>query len=387
MAPRTPRPDAGFSLPEVLVAMGIMLVVLAGTFTAMTNAMRAEQTARSITTLNGHLRSSMDLIVRDFLQVGQGLPVGRVIGVPNSGGAQPIRRPGPAAAGACAGVADFPAGPTLSAVTVGPDLGPPINGICTDVITTLAHDGAFENVNVSSMAADAQSITIYPYGVDGVNGTADDINISDAPDAQGDNIRVGDLLEITKGATSTLVAVTAVAGQTVTFAPGDFMRLNQFDATLVTLGTMNQLRAEAPVDPAAPVVNAGVIQRGPSTASRVRMITYFIDTTTDPASPRLVRQINAGAPNAVAFELEAFRLTYDIANGVTNPATVRMVPADLVPGGACGAGQACSPNQIRKANVTLAIRSAQRTREAGFYHNTLFTQVALRSLSFVDRYP
>ena len=152
------------------------------------------------------------------------------------------------------------------------------------------------------------------------------------------------------------------------------------------LGTTNQLRAEAPVDPAAPVVTAGVIQRGPSTASRVRMITYFIDTATDPTSPRLLRQINAGAPNAVAFELEAFRLTYDIADGVVNPATVRMVAADLAAGGACGAS-ACSPNQIRKANVTLAIRSARRTTEAGFYHNTLFTQVALRSLSFVDRYP
>jgi len=386
MAPRTSRPDAGFSLPEVIVAMGIMLVVLGGTFTAMTNAMRAEQTARSITTLNGHLRSSMDLIVRDFLQVGQGLPVGRVIGVPNGPGAAAIRRPGPAASGACAGAGNFPAGPTLSAVPVGPDLGPPINGLCTDVITTLAHDGAFENVNVTSMTANGQSITIYPYGVDGLNGTPDDVNISDVPDAQGDNIRVGDLLEITKGATSTLVSVTAVAGQTVTFAPGDFMRLNQFDIALAMLGTTNQLRAEAPVDPAAPVVTAGVIQRGPSTASRVRMITYFIDTATDPTSPRLLRQINAGAPNAVAFELEAFRLTYDIADGVVNPATVRMVAADLAAGGACGAS-ACSPNQIRKANVTLAIRSARRTTEAGFYHNTLFTQVALRSLSFVDRYP
>ena len=35
----------------------------------------------------------------------------------------------------------------------------------------------------------------------------------------------------------------------------------------------------------------------------------------------------------------------------------------------------------------LAIRSAKRTRENGFYHNTLFTQVALRNLSFVDLYP
>ena len=117
MTPRPSRPDAGFSLPEVMVAMGIMLVVLAGTFTAMTNAMRAEETARSITTLNGHLRSSMDLVVRDLLQTGQGLQLGRVVGIPNGVGAAQIVRPGPAASGLCAGVTPFPLSPTLSAVT------------------------------------------------------------------------------------------------------------------------------------------------------------------------------------------------------------------------------------------------------------------------------
>ena len=41
------RSDAGFSLPEVMITMGIMLVVLAGTFTAMTQAMKAEESAPS----------------------------------------------------------------------------------------------------------------------------------------------------------------------------------------------------------------------------------------------------------------------------------------------------------------------------------------------------
>ena len=385
MAARQTRPDAGFTLNELMIGMGIMMIILGGVFTAMTNAMSAERTARGITTLNGHLRSSMDLVVRDMLQVGQGLPVGRVVGVPNGPGASPIIRPGPPSDGTCDGVDTFPAEPTLQAVTVGPDLGPAINGQCTDVITTLAHDGAFENVNISSMTASGQSITIYPYGPDGVNGTADDVDISDVPDARGDNLRVGDLLEISKGAASTLVFVTAVSGQTVTFAPGDPLDLNQFDTGLAMLGTTNQVRAQAPVDPAAPVVTAGLIQRGPSVASRVRMITYYVDTDTNPESPRLVRQINANPPNAVAFEIDAFRITYDIADGTVNPAGVRMDATDLGTGGAC-APFACSANQIRKANVTIAARSEHRTREAGYTQNVLFTQVALRSLAFVDRY-
>lgn len=385
MAQRPSRPDAGFTLPEIAISMGIMLIILAGVFTAMTNAMSAERVARGITTLNGHLRASMDLVVRDMLQVGQGLPVGRVVGVPNGPGSVAIVRPGPASDGACDGVDTFPVAPTLQAVTVGPDLGPAINGQCTDVITTLAHDGAFENVNVSSLAADGQSLTIYPYGLDGINGTTDDVDISDAPDASGDNIRVGDLLEISKGATSTLAYVTDVTGQTITFAPGDPLSLNQFDAALNMLGTLNQLRAQAPVDPAAPVVNAGLIQRGPTVASRIRMITYFVDVTTSPQSPRLVRQLGGNPANAVAFEIEAFRVTYDIADGTVNPAGVRMDDTDLTTGGAC-APFACSANQIRKANITIAARSEHRSREAGFSQNVLFTQVALRSLSFVDRY-
>ena len=193
---------AGFSLPEVLVAMCLMMFVLGGTFTAMTHAMRADQVAREVTNLNGNLRASMDLIVRDFLQVGQGLPNGRVVGVPNGPGATPIVRPGPAASAPCAGVGNFAAGPTLSAVTPGPDLGPPVNGQCTDVITAIAADGAFENVNVSSIAANGRSMTVYPGGPDGIVGNTDDVDITDDPDAGGDNIRVGDLLLLSKGAMS-----------------------------------------------------------------------------------------------------------------------------------------------------------------------------------------
>jgi prepilin-type N-terminal cleavage/methylation domain-containing protein len=389
MTSRTARPDAGFSLPEMMISMGIMLVILAGTFTAMTSAMRAEQTATAITTVNNNLRSAMDLLVRDLLQVGQGMPVGRVLNIPSGAGSRPIRRPGPAAAGGCPGTPlTFAAAATISAVTVGPSLGPPINNVCTDVITTLAFDGAFDGVFVSSIAADGQSLTVYPYGPDKVVGNGDDVNISDDPDAAGDNIRVGDLLAVVKGSSSALVAVTAVTGNTITFDPGDALDFNQFDVTRVMAGTVNRVKAASPADPNVPTVTAGVVTilAGQSTVSRVRMVSYWIDSTTNPASPRLMRQVGSGTANAVSFELEAFVLTYDIANGTNNRANVRMVAADVnTTGGAC-TPLVCSPNQIRKVNATLAIRSDKKSPSSGYYHNTLFTQVALRNLAFVDRY-
>jgi hypothetical protein len=108
----------------------------------------------------------------------------------------------------------------------------------------------------------------------------------------------------------------------------------------------------------------------------------------------LVRRMNNGDPfvfdntlgTVVAFDIENLQITYDIADGVTNPANVRMTDADLNGTGAC-APRACSPNQIRKVNLLLSGRSPRPTRVSGeHFHKTLATQVSLRSLAFVDKY-
>ena len=105
MTTRT-RTDAGFSLPEVLISMGIMLVVLAGTFSAMTQAMKAEESAKLITDMNSTCGRRWTSSFATSLQVGQGLPDGRRIGVPNGAGgaadhAGPGRRPRRRRAWAC----------------------------------------------------------------------------------------------------------------------------------------------------------------------------------------------------------------------------------------------------------------------------------------------
>lgn len=87
------RREAGFTLVELLVTMAITLVVMGATLTAMVHAMRANESARAVTGMNNNLRNAMDLIVRDLIQVGQGLPTGRVVLVPAGVGAQPINRP------------------------------------------------------------------------------------------------------------------------------------------------------------------------------------------------------------------------------------------------------------------------------------------------------
>jgi hypothetical protein len=63
-----------------------------------------------------------------------------------------------------------------------------------------------------------------------------------------------------------------------------------------------------------------------------------------------------------------------------------MDDADLAGTGKCKP-RVCSPNQIRKVNITLTAHSRlpMRTTQQ-YFHNTLTTQVSLRSLAFVDRY-
>ena len=112
-----------------------------------------------------------------------------------------------------------------------------INGVATDMVTTLAVDSALDAVPVLSFDLAAHTATVAlpaqaPDGLDISTGGPDDV-------------RVGDLMMFTKGSASALVYVTAVnGGQTFTFGGGDPMNLNQFDAALN--GTVDDLATTAP---------------------------------------------------------------------------------------------------------------------------------------------
>jgi len=390
MSAPTLRSESGFSLIEMLIATFVTLVVLAGTSQVLQKALEGENAATQVLDMNGHLRAAMDLIQRDLLQTGQGLPVGRRVGIPNGPGAEAIVRPGPAASGACGGVDFFPNAPTIPAVSVGPDLGPEINGQCTDVITIVSADNMFGKVPVVAISNDGTRARIHP-----------NTDISDDPDDESDNLRRGDLLMLEKGNMSVLVQVTEVNGQEVRFEAGgdDVLGLNQFDADLnddTVTGTMIDLKFEAPQDNTVPAQDAQGRWISRSTATRIRLISYYVDTSA--AVPRLMRSVGGADPNAVAIGVEAFRVSYDIANQDTNPTNVRMVANDLNGNGACpddpsttDVVESCSENQIRKVNVVLSMRAAQidesRLLQSGNNsQSTLYAQVSLRSLAFVDRY-
>ena len=89
----------------------------------------------------------------------------------------------------------------------------------------------------------------------------------------------------------------------------------------------------------------------------------------------MMSQVNAKSPVPVADRVEDLQFTYDIWDEDGETATANLADA----GG--------SPNQIRKVNITIAVRSSTSGLfNTGFERMTLSTSVSPRNLSFRDRY-
>ena len=332
--------DGGFSLIELMVATFVTMVVLATTLGALTDGIRAADTAGLVAEMQHNSRTGLNMMTRDLMQAGQGIPIGG-IPIPSGAGALPINRPGP-------GVSmTFPTTwVQLPAVSSGQALGPDIQGRATDMITILYADSTLPmNANpVANIQSDGSQMTI--------GAGALTLAIAQA-------IQVGDLIMFSNAFGNAVQEVTGSSGgQKIDFATSDSMNLNLRTAPA---GTIIQLQDSPGSFP-------------PTTATRIWMITYYVDDST-PDSPRLMRVVNNTTPRPIALEIEDLQITYDLVDGVTNPS---------------GVDEPTAPNsaaEIRKVNLMLASRSHNRQRVTGQYQRQSLTiQVSLRSLSFFDRY-
>ena len=185
-------------------------------------------------------------------------------------------------------------------------------------------------------------------------------------------IQPGDLIMFHNINGTALEYVTTVNGQTITFAAGDPAGLNQ---TGLPNGTVAS-------------INAAVT---PTVITRVWMVTYAINTATDPRRPQLIRQVNypgfpAAAPTypqqQVADSIEDLNFTYDIVLSTAPVGTYPLGPGD--------AQTPIAPDtsfQIRAVNALLAGRSEYPLvlgSSRSYFHNNLTTQVSLRSEAFVN---
>lgn len=331
------RGDEGFSSAEMLMAAAITVIVLAGAMGSFNDMVGLNEQTLQMSDLEQNLRAGLNLIVRDFITAGWGIPTGG-ISIPSGAGAVSVVRPGPLGT-----TYNFNGSVAIAAVNPGNGMGPMGNNQATDLVNILFADNQFQSIALDSI---------------GANGASAIVNSATPITGVQNPIQPGDIIYFNNGLGTTLQCVTAVAGQTMAFAANDPMKLNQ------------------PAAAAGGIMNLQSGGTFPTTAAtRVWMVTYYLDYITDPQAPRLMRRINNRQPQPVALILEDLQFTYDLVDGGTNPTNVATPVAPN------------SPNQIRKVNILISGRSNARLRKSDeFLRKSIKTQVSLRSLSFVDRY-
>ena len=159
--------------------------------------------------------------------------------------------------------------------------------------------------------------------------------------------------------------ITSVSGQTLQFAGGDGLNLN---ARTDPQGTMKQLEN----------TNVAGNPNGtfpPTTATRIWMVTYYLDNITAPPNTRLIRRVNWNPGQPVGETIENLQFKYNFVDGVTNPSGQPTIPA----------GE--SESEIRSVDVLVGARSTNPWGQNKTYlRDNFMTQVSLRSMAYVNRY-
>jgi len=370
------KKNSGFTLVELIIGMGITMVALAAAVIMFRDSTRANTNVTQTSDMSDNMRAGLNLIVQDLIQTGTGIPTGG-INIPNTANAAACNTGGkvnrPPAVLSLTFNGPNTANPgcntILPAIEPGSDLGPTVtspdgtSGPKTDIITIMYAD--------NTLAMDARQINgaSCPAGVIAANGSSITFDATCVTlGAAGIPVNPGDLLMIYNNWGNTVQTVTSVAGQTLNFAAGDAFNLNGRTAS-ETAGTIKQLQ-NPPFTGTYP----------PSNCTRIWMITYFLDTTTDPKHPRLMRGVNFNTPQPVAETFENLQFAYNFDDGITNPVNQFVVPAVPAPTGD-------NENQIRSVNVYLGARSTTTAAITGQYVRTnLKTQVALRSMAYFNTY-
>ena len=376
------KKQAGFTLVEIMIAIAVTMIALAAAFMLFRDSTRANNGVTQSSDMSDNLRAGLNLIVQDLIQTGTGIPTGG-ISIPNTVNAAgcnigpPVNRPpttlnitfqGPNATHAGCNV-------ILPAIEPGNNLGPTVtspdgtSGPRTDIVTLMYGDNTLalvqKAINGASCPGGAISATGLTITFDPACATLG---------AAGIPVNPGDLLMIYNGnnPNGILQTVTAVSGQTLTFSSGDAFNLNGRTGS-ATAGTIKQLQNLT-----------GGVPNGtypPTSATRVWMVTYYLDATTDPVHPMLMRAVNFNTPQPVAETVENLQFAFNFADG-TSPAPVNQFTVPTAP-----APTGDNENQIRSVNVYMGARSTTSAANPGRYVRTnIATQVALRSMAYFNTY-
>jgi type II secretory pathway pseudopilin PulG len=384
------KKQTGFTMVEFMIAMGVTLVIFAAAVGAITSTMRSNQTVALTADLNDNLRASLNLVRQDIVLAGEGIPAGG-ISIPSGAGIT-VNRPGPAALkfqqtflpALSLGTALGPTVPILVRAGVAPGAGAP-----SDIITLIYQDNTWDSNPADNKLTALDSAPIARVAVGATpacNGNltaAGDAVTFDAGCVDMSKARVpvqpGDLVMFSNINGTALQTVTGIAGQVISFAknPGvDKFGLNQTGAAQ---GTIVQIQDKVPVAASNPVTYTYLGTYPPTTASRIWMISYYLDIATDPQHYRLVRQVNFNPAQPVAEIIEGLQLAYNFVDATKDPVTI-YANSTTVPAG-------LTENYIRSVNLFLGARAnAPSGPNSSYIRDNMKTQISVRSLSYYNKY-
>ena len=375
------KKQRGFSLIELLVAMSITIIVLAGVTMGFTRAMGSIQYAFSRTETQANARAAVNDIARDLTQASSG-------GVPFGG-------PGLTAGNVPLFAHDVNGTDYLAANTftqpvlnpVTPAFGDGIaipsvlGGANSDGIVILYEDQRVDNFpgynwpNAACPQPAGGCLTFDAAG-DTVTMPAGTTPAMNDPTV---GLQVGDLVLFTNANGSLVEEVTNVVGPTIfNIANGDALQMNG--------GVQQQLgNFDNTVNPPA------FTGYPPTKMYKLAMVSYYIagiDANGNivpgggagTVDYRLMRQVNGLPPVPVAEHIVNLKFTYDLADQTTG------VQIANVPNAAPPPAAVPLYNEIWNVYVTVTARSPRTDPKGNYTYATLFTSVAPRNLSFNDRY-
>ncbi len=130
--------------------------------------------------------------------------------------------------------------------------------------------------------------------------------------ASGVQINPGDLIMFSNTNGKALQLVTSVSGQTLSFASGDAFHLNGITAR--PAAQSNTCRTRTVNGTTGVVTYLGTYPQ--TSATRIWMVSYWLDNVTDPIHIRLDRAVNFNAPQPVGETLENLQFTFNFNDGI-----------------------------------------------------------------------
>jgi prepilin-type N-terminal cleavage/methylation domain-containing protein len=375
------KKQSGFTLVEFSVAMAITMVALLATVMAFRMATYSNQNVTQREDMADNIRAGLNLLEQDVIMTGMGIPIGGITiptfaatsGCP--GGTSNLARPVPT------GTATFPVcNTTLPPIEPGSAIGPFITApdatstVNTDILTVVYADNTASSTStIIGMNAQPVNGTSCPLGTISATGNSVTFDSScfnlTSLAASGVQINPGDLIMFSNTNGKALQVVTSVSGQTLAFASGDAFHLNGI--TAATGGTIKYLQNSTTNAVTNVTTYLGTYPQ--TSATRVWMVSYWLDNVTDPIHIRLDRAVNFNAPQPVGETLENLQFTFNFNDGVA-------VNQSTIPTG-------YSESQIRSVNLYMSTRSTSMLGQTKQYARENFqTQLSLRSMAYVNRY-